>query len=188
MKCVPLTISYHLYFLCISKVSNMLHHRSMGRVHSKDKNAALYWYTYIFTYIFLAFFFFLFFIKYLLFYHFHFFFWWSIKFPQRNINHSSETGNITVNVCAIGLFQKKKHTGGGVAEDMEFLNKMWKFQGPRKGIYRGDQEKIICGISTSLGYRPWNFKGVQHKFRKFQGWSFILSGISWDKVTNVNFQ
>ena len=39
MKCVPVTISYHLYLLCISKVSNMLHHRPMGRVHSKDKNA-----------------------------------------------------------------------------------------------------------------------------------------------------
>ena len=40
MKCVPLTISYHLYFPCISKVSSMLHHRSVGPVHSKDKNAA----------------------------------------------------------------------------------------------------------------------------------------------------
>ena len=39
MKGVPMTISYHLYLLCISKVSNMLHHMSMGRVHSKDKSA-----------------------------------------------------------------------------------------------------------------------------------------------------
>ena len=38
--CILLTISYHLYLLCISKVSNMLHHSSMGLVHSKDKDAA----------------------------------------------------------------------------------------------------------------------------------------------------
>ena len=43
--------------------------------------------------------------------------------------------------------------GGGWVEDMEFLeylkNKMWKVQGPRKGIYRGDQKKIM-----------WNFQQV----------------------------
>ena len=27
--------------------------------------------------------------------------------------------------------------GGGGAEDMGFLNKMWKFQEPGKGIYKG---------------------------------------------------
>ena len=33
---------------------------------------------------------------------------------------------------------------------MEFLNKMWKFQGrPRKGIYRGDQEKIMWNFHKS---------------------------------------
>ena len=48
------------------------------------------------------------------------------------------------------LFQKKKHiykwgvgSGGGVAEDMKFLNKMWKLKEPRKRIHRGDQEKIM---------------------------------------------
>ena len=45
---------------------------------------------------------------------------------------------------------RKKHTGGeGVTEDMEFLNKIWKFQGPRKGIYRGDQEKIMWNFHES---------------------------------------
>ena len=58
------------------------------------------------------------------------------------------------------VISEKKHTGGGVAEGMEFLNKMWNFQGPTKRIYRSDQEKTICVISTSLGYKPWNFKGV----------------------------
>ena len=38
--CVPMAVSYHLYLLCISKVSNILPHRSMGRVRSKHKNAA----------------------------------------------------------------------------------------------------------------------------------------------------
>ena len=33
---------------------------------------------------------------------------------------------------------------------MEFLNKMWKFQGrPRKGIYRGEQEKIMWNFHKS---------------------------------------
>ena len=36
LECVPLTISYHLYFVRISKVSSMLHHGSVGRVHSKE--------------------------------------------------------------------------------------------------------------------------------------------------------
>ena len=35
-ECVPLTISYHLYFLHISKVWNMLHHGSVGWVQSKE--------------------------------------------------------------------------------------------------------------------------------------------------------
>ena len=47
---------------------------------------------------------------------------------------------------------------------MEFLNKMWKFQGqPRKGIYRGDQEKIM-----------WNFLGVFYKFESFPNAEFIF--------------
>ena len=48
---VILTVPYHLYFLCVSKVWSML-------------PTAMY------------------------FYHFHFFFWWSIKFLQQNINQS----------------------------------------------------------------------------------------------------
>ena len=78
MECATLTISYHQYFLHISKVLNMLHHGSMGRDHSKDKNATLY----IYTYTFLAFFCcfssknsFSFFQR-------------SVKFPEQNINQS----------------------------------------------------------------------------------------------------
>ena len=48
------------------------------------------------------------------------------------------------------LFQKKDiyasgewGVGGGVAEDMKFLNKMWKLKEPRKVIHRGDQEKVM---------------------------------------------
>ena len=47
--CVPLTISYHLYFFRISKVWSMLHYASVGRVHSKECYL-------IITYTFLAFF------------------------------------------------------------------------------------------------------------------------------------
>ena len=47
--CVPLTVSYHLYFFRVSKSSSMLHHRSLGLVHSKECY-------FIFAYTFLAFF------------------------------------------------------------------------------------------------------------------------------------
>ena len=58
LEWVPLTISYYLYSLRISKISSMLHHGSMGRVHSKECY-------FIFAFTFLAFFFFflLYFIK-----------------------------------------------------------------------------------------------------------------------------
>ena len=41
-------------------------------------------------------------------------------------------------------FEKQRVVGSDystskVTEDMKFLNKMWKFQGVRKGIYQGDQ-------------------------------------------------
>ena len=35
-ECVPLTISYHPYFLCISKVWCMLYHGSVGQVQSSE--------------------------------------------------------------------------------------------------------------------------------------------------------
>ena len=53
----------------------------------------------------------------------------------------------------IELFQKKTYIqagsggGGDVAEDMKFLNKMWKLKGP---IHRGDQEKITWNF-----HEPW---------------------------------
>ena len=71
-ECVPLTISYHLYFLRASKIWSMLHHGSMGRVQNKECNSKS---TYTFLGIFLLFFIknvlflsfpFLFMIKYLI--------------------------------------------------------------------------------------------------------------------------
>ena len=60
-------------------VSSMLHHGSLGWVHSKECY-------FICTYTSLAFFGFS--SKNLCFCNFHlFFFWWSIEFPQQNINH-----------------------------------------------------------------------------------------------------
>ena len=43
-ECVPLTVSYHLYFLLTCKGSSMLHQGSVGRVHGKE----YYFYTYIY--------------------------------------------------------------------------------------------------------------------------------------------
>ena len=45
-ECVPLTISYHLYFLRISKVWSMLHHGSVGA--GSEQRMLLYVYIYFF--------------------------------------------------------------------------------------------------------------------------------------------
>ena len=71
-----------VYFLCISKVSSMLHHMPVGRFDIKEYCLML-----LMLHI-LSWHFLLCFIKYLLFFHFHFFFWWTIKFIQQNINQS----------------------------------------------------------------------------------------------------
>ena len=64
----------------------------------------------------------------------------------------------------MSYFRKKTYiqmgsgAGGGVAENMKFLNKMWKLKGPRKGIHRGDQENVEFprvldrGLGISKGY------------------------------------
>ena len=67
LEFVPLTISYHLYFLWISKVLSMLHH---GSVECYFIFKECY---FIFTYAFLALFW-SFWSKKFCFYHFHFFF------------------------------------------------------------------------------------------------------------------
>ena len=80
IECVPLTISYHLYFPCLSNVWRMLHHRLAGWVQNKGCH-------FMFTCAFLVFFS-CFSSLNLCFYHFHFFFWLSIKFPQQSFNQS----------------------------------------------------------------------------------------------------
>ena len=114
MKCVPLTIFYNLYsILCISKFSNLLHYLLMVQDHSKDKNAALYWYTYVS----LAFFFFC--TKYLYFYHFHFFFlteYISNFFNRILTTHQKleiYKWQEIVSVIAWKDYFRKKHTGRG---------------------------------------------------------------------------
>ena len=81
LEFVPLTISYHLYFLWISKVLSMLHH---GSVEYYFIFKECY---FILTYAFLALFW-SFWSKKFCFYNFHFIFWWSIEFLQKNINQS----------------------------------------------------------------------------------------------------
>ena len=34
--------------------------------------------------------------------------------------------------------------------------------------FTGVIKRKSCGIFTSLGYRPWNFQGMYHKFWKLQ--------------------
>ena len=74
------TISHRHIFLHLSKVWSMLHHRSVGQVQNKECY-------FILSSTFLAFWC-CFSSKNLPFYHFHFFLWWSIRFPQNNINQS----------------------------------------------------------------------------------------------------
>ena len=61
-------------------VGSMLHHGSVGQVHSKK---CYFMFAYTFETVFCCFS-----SKNLCSYHFHFFFWWSIKFPPQNINQS----------------------------------------------------------------------------------------------------
>ena len=105
---VPLTISYHLYFLRISDVPSMLHHVSVGWVYIKECY-------FIVTYTFLAFLL-LFLSQNLCFYHFHFFFfsffffWWSIELPKQNINQSEtriSDKKLSVELYIYTTFQRK---------------------------------------------------------------------------------
>ena len=68
-----------IIFLRLSKVRNMLHHGSVDRIQYKE------------CYIILSCTLLAFFIVH--FYHFHFFFWWSIKFLQQNFTQELETEN-----------------------------------------------------------------------------------------------
>ena len=91
LECVPLTISYHLYILRISKVSSILHHGSVGRVHSEECY-------FIFKYTYLTYFF-CFSSKDSCFYYFHFFFWWTLEFPQQKVNQlKTEIGDKKLSV------------------------------------------------------------------------------------------
>ena len=80
LKCVVLTISYHLYFLHISKLWSIFH---QGLVHNKECY-------FTFTNTFLPFFC-CFSSENLCFYYFRFLFWWSInKFRKQNINNQKQ--------------------------------------------------------------------------------------------------
>ena len=77
-ECVRL----HFTFFRLSKIWSMLHHGSVGQV--QTKNTTICFHLLFLTSFF--FFFFLFFIIKLVLLSFSFLFWWSIKFPQQNIN------------------------------------------------------------------------------------------------------
>ena len=92
---VPLTISYHLYFLRIS--SSMLHHGSTGRVHSIKECCFIILYTFLTFFCYFS-------SKKMYFYHFHFFFlmkyrisvteYWPVK--NRNSWYEIVSGNVCV--------------------------------------------------------------------------------------------
>ena len=151
MTCTPLTISYHPYFiLSMSKASNMLHHGSMRRVPSKDKNDALYWYTYTFLV------FFCFASNICIFIFFISFFDGVSSFRNRiltthqklEIYRRQEIVSVT---GWMGYFRKRTYREGSRTWNFQgyWKNKMWKSQGLRKGIYSGEQEKIICNFRKS---------------------------------------
>ena len=76
---VPLTISFHLYFLRIPKVWSMLHHGLVGQVENKECN-------FMFTDIFVTFFFVVFYKIICVFIIFIYFY--KYQFPRQNINQS----------------------------------------------------------------------------------------------------
>ena len=63
-----------LYFFYHSEVCSTSYNRSVGRIQNKECFQLLFWHFLLFLII-----------KFL---SFSFFFWWSIKFPQKNINRS----------------------------------------------------------------------------------------------------
>ena len=82
LECVRLTKWYRFIFLRLSKVWNMFHHGSVNQV--QNTKTLLY----VFIYFFGFFCYCCFSSLNSCFYHFYSFFWWSIKFPQLNINQS----------------------------------------------------------------------------------------------------
>ena len=88
------------------------------------------------------------------------------------------------------LFQKKSKQGG---EDMEFpegywRNTMWLFQGliKKEAEFLGyDQEKFMWNLHGCLVFGPEISKGCNTILQNFQGWSFVLSGISMLEITKL---
>ena len=72
-----MTISYHLYFLCVSKVWSMSNHWPVGQVLSKECYFVLACSFLTFFVVFIK--------KIVFFFHFHFFFWQNIKFLLQGI-------------------------------------------------------------------------------------------------------
>ena len=66
------------------------------------------------------------------------FFWWSIKFRQQNINHSSETGNITSSVTtSIGYFRKKRYSWGEVDWGHGISKQNLEIPGAKERTFKG---------------------------------------------------
>ena len=83
---------------------------------------------------------------------------------------------------------------GGEGEDRTWnfqgywRNTMWKFKGSiKKEVeFLGVLKKYSCGVPMGLGFWPYNFQGVLHKFAEFSWWQWyswpILENSPWNKA------
>ena len=97
-ECIPLTIIYYLYFLCISKVSSMLHHGSVRRVHSKERHSSC-------TYTFLTLFFI--FDQKIVFFSFSFFFFYEVSNFRHRILTNQKPKQV-IRSCQCNCIQKTR--------------------------------------------------------------------------------
>ena len=85
--------------------------------------------------------------------------------------------------------KKSKHGGLRIWNFKGYWkNRIWKFQGStkkKKGISRDDQENIMRNFHGSWFMVFGIFKWCNTILWNFQGWSFVLSGSSKAKATNL---
>ena len=96
-------------------------------------------------------------------------------------------------VKQMGCYFRENPNRDGRGEDMEFpegywRNTIWLFQGliKKEAEFLGyDQEKFMWNLHGCLVFGPEISKGCNTILQNFQGWSFVLSGISVLKITKL---
>ena len=98
------------------------------------------------------------------------FFWWSIKFPQQNINHSSETGNITSSVTtSIGYFRKKTYNWRRVDWGHAISKQNLEIPGAKERTLNGWSRKNNVEFPWALDVGLGISKGCNRSFRNSRG-------------------